>query len=197
MDRLRLACGAAQTGGSGRPQSPRLDDRLCGDAAKRCASCPNPLYLQGKRMAPAPRPAFTCFTPRMKSPLLSPSIPSAPLPLYSTKAIRGFSVFFSAVAGGVLLAQNLKDLGRPAAALTALWGSIGYTVLAAVLVSYLPAQSGGGSFGIGVGLLGPDRLLCPAGARPRRVPRQRHSQALADLLARVRPRARARALSAA
>lgn len=133
----------------------------------------------------------------MESPLASPLSPSAPQPLYSTKVIRGFFVFFSAVAGGVLLAQNLKDLGRPAAARTALWGSIGYTVLAAVLVSYLPARSGGGSFGIGVGRLGPDRLLCPAGARPRRVPRQRHSQALADLLARVRPPARARALSAA
>ena len=79
---------------------------------------------------------------------------SPPLPLYTIKAIWGFSVFFSAVAGGVLLAQNLKDLGRPAAARTALWGSIAYTVLALVLVSFLPERSGGNSLGIGIGLLG-------------------------------------------
>ena len=90
----------------------------------------------------------------MDSTLTPPVALSAHLPLYSTKAIRGFSVFFSAVAGGVLLAQNLKDLGRPAAARTALWGSIAYTVLAAVLVAGLPGRSGSGSIGIGVGLLG-------------------------------------------
>jgi hypothetical protein len=75
-------------------------------------------------------------------------------PLYSARAIRGFSLVFSAVAGGVLLAQNLKTVGRPAAARMALWGSIGYTVLALVLVSFLPARVGGGSLGLMIGLVG-------------------------------------------
>ena len=81
-----------------------------------------------------------------------------PLALYSPKAIRGFSVFFSAVAGGALLAQNLKQLGRPAAARIALWGSIAYTVLAGVLVSYLPARAGNGSGSLGIGIVLVGRL---------------------------------------
>ena len=86
--------------------------------------------------------------------LLAPVALTAPRPLYSPKAIYGFSVVFSAVAGGVLLAQNLKDLGRPAAARTALWGSIAYTGLAMVLVSFLPERAGGSAIGLGIGLVG-------------------------------------------
>ena len=78
-----------------------------------------------------------------------------PTPLYSSRAIRGFSIVFSAVAGGFLLWQNLKDLGRPDAARKALWGSIAYTVAITALLSLLPDRpSGGNSIGLVVGLAG-------------------------------------------
>lgn len=76
------------------------------------------------------------------------------LPLYSVRAVRVFSVLFSAVAGGVLTAQNLKDVGQPAAARTALWGSIGYTAAVLVLAFLLPASSGGAGIGFVVGYAG-------------------------------------------
>ena len=81
------------------------------------------------------------------------STTTTPLPLYSTKAIHIFSVLFSAVAGGALLAQNLRDLGRPAAAWTALGGGIAYTVLALFLVSFMP-EGTGSSLSFIIGMLG-------------------------------------------
>ena len=102
------------------------------------------------------------------------STTTAPLPLYSTKAIQGFSVLFSAVAGGALLAQNLRDLGRPAAAGTALGGGIAYTALTLALVLLVPKGARGSSLGLVMGLLGglglnayfarqvPDRNAFPA-----------------------------------
>ena len=35
----------------------------------------------------------------------------ASLSLYSARAVRAFSMLFSAIAGGVMTAQNLKDIG--------------------------------------------------------------------------------------
>ena len=60
--------------------------------------------------------------------------PAAPLPeaaavpLYSVLAVQMFSALFSAVAGGFLMAQNLKDVGQPGAARKALGGSVAYTL---------------------------------------------------------------------
>ncbi|WP_324680657.1 hypothetical protein [Hymenobacter sp. GOD-10R] len=85
--------------------------------------------------------------------MLSESELSKP-PLYSTRAIRTFSVLFSAIAGGVLLAHNLKAVGRPAEARKALWGSIGYFVLALLLTSFLPERASSSSTGLVVGLAG-------------------------------------------
>ncbi|MBF9141197.1 hypothetical protein [Hymenobacter properus] len=65
------------------------------------------------------------------------------VPLYSARAIRGFSMLFSAIAGGFLTAQNLRDVGQSEAARKALWGSIGYTLLLLWLTSYLPNRVGG------------------------------------------------------
>ncbi|MDO7846047.1 hypothetical protein Q5H92_06755 [Hymenobacter sp. M29] len=65
------------------------------------------------------------------------------VPLYSAQAIRGFSMLFSAIVGGLLMAQNLRDVGQPEAARKALWGSIGYTLLLLWLTSYLPNRVGG------------------------------------------------------
>lgn len=68
-----------------------------------------------------------------------------PTPLYSKRAIRGFSMLFSAIAGGAMMAQNLRDVGQASAARMALWGSVGYTVLLLWLTSYLPDRLGGGT----------------------------------------------------
>jgi hypothetical protein len=52
--------------------------------------------------------------------------PESPAPpLYSARAISLFAFFFSAIAGGVLLAHNFRAIGRPDAArkaLGAVWG---------------------------------------------------------------------------
>jgi hypothetical protein len=80
---------------------------------------------------------------------------SPDFPLYSTRAIRFFSVLFSAVAGGILLAQNFKNVGRPDAARKALWGSIAYTLLVIAVTAALPeGMSGGSGIGLAVGLAG-------------------------------------------
>jgi hypothetical protein len=85
----------------------------------------------------------------------NPSRVSAPtLQLYSARAIRAFSMLFSAIAGGVMTAQNLKDVGQAEAARKALWGSIGYTVAMTWLMTYVPIGSTSGVFPIVVGYLG-------------------------------------------
>ncbi|QBN18160.1 hypothetical protein E1750_04855 [Flavobacterium nackdongense] len=48
---------------------------------------------------------------------------------YSKKAILGFSIFFSSIFGGILLIQNLKEIGMKKEAKTVLNTSIFLTVL--------------------------------------------------------------------
>ena len=79
---------------------------------------------------------------------------AASLSLYSARAVRAFSMLFSAIAGGVMMAQNLKDVGQPEAARKALWGSIGYTVAMTWLLTYVPIGSTSGIFPIVVGYVG-------------------------------------------
>ncbi|WP_210517727.1 hypothetical protein [Hymenobacter terricola] len=89
----------------------------------------------------------------MESEIQSASL-APTLPLYSARAIRAFSMLFSAIAGGVMTAQNLKDVGQPDAARKALWGSIAYTVAMAWLMTYVPPTSTVGIFPIVVGYVG-------------------------------------------
>ncbi|WP_125932516.1 hypothetical protein [Hymenobacter glacialis] len=63
-------------------------------------------------------------------------------------------MLFSAIAGGAMTAQNLKGVGQPAAARKALWGSIGYTVVVLVLVSFLPEKLSGSWLPIIIGYAG-------------------------------------------
>jgi len=70
-------------------------------------------------------------------------IPATPPPLlYSKNAIRGFSVFFCTVFGGVLLMQNFRAIGNKRAANMVLLFSIAYTlgtfVLSTALANVLP-----------------------------------------------------------
>lgn len=58
------------------------------------------------------------------------------------------------MAGGALLAHNLKATGHPGPARRALWGSIAYTVLVMVLAALLPEQVGGSWIGVATGLAG-------------------------------------------
>ncbi len=48
---------------------------------------------------------------------------------YSKKAILGFSIFFSSIFGGILLMQNLKEIGMKKEAKTVLITSVILTVL--------------------------------------------------------------------
>jgi hypothetical protein len=75
-------------------------------------------------------------------------------PLYSARAVRGFSMLFSAIVGGVLMAQNLKDVGQPKAARTALWASIAYTIAAIWLLAFVPATSSSSIFPVVLGYIG-------------------------------------------
>jgi hypothetical protein len=59
--------------------------------------------------------------------------PLVKLPIYSRNSIWVFSFFFSTIFGGVLLMQNLKDIGKPREANLVLVISIGYAVTALVL----------------------------------------------------------------
>lgn len=79
---------------------------------------------------------------------------AAHLSLYSARAIRAFSMLFSAIAGGVMTAQNLKDVGQPEAARKAFWGSVGYTAAMTWLMTYVPISSTSGVFPIVVGYVG-------------------------------------------
>jgi hypothetical protein len=76
------------------------------------------------------------------------------LPLYSARAVRAFSMLFSAIAGGVMTAQNLKDSGHPDAARKALWGSIGYTLATTWLLAFVPVSSTSGVFPVVLGYVG-------------------------------------------
>lgn len=83
-----------------------------------------------------------------------PAAADAAPPLYSARAIRTFSMLFSAVAGGTLMAQNLKVLGQPGAARKALWGSIAYTAAMSWLLRVLPLGSRSGVFLVAMGYIG-------------------------------------------
>ncbi|WP_303311897.1 hypothetical protein [Hymenobacter sp. BT730] len=86
---------------------------------------------------------------------MEPTTASPNPPLYSAQAIRIFSILFSAIVGGVLTAQNFKAVGRFDAARKALWGSIIYTVLVLIAVSYLPERASNSStIGVVTGLIG-------------------------------------------
>ncbi len=55
--------------------------------------------------------------------------------IYSKRVIWGFSIFFSSIFGGVLLMQNLKDIGKKKEAYMILILSIVYTVLTIYIVN--------------------------------------------------------------
>lgn len=55
--------------------------------------------------------------------------------IYSKKTIWGFSIFFSAIFGGVLLMQNLKDVGRKKEGNIILILSIIYTAITIYIVN--------------------------------------------------------------
>lgn len=55
--------------------------------------------------------------------------------IYSKKAIWGFSLFFSAIFGAVLLMQNLKDIGKKKEANIILLLSIIYTAVTIYIVN--------------------------------------------------------------
>ena len=83
--------------------------------------------------------------------------------IYSDRAIRGFSVVFSVIVGGALLAQNFRAIGRPDAARKTFWGSIGSMALFMLIMSFLPEKiSGIPGLGIGVGFAGSYVLLAYA-----------------------------------
>lgn len=56
-------------------------------------------------------------------------------PLYSKRSIRLFSIFFSTFAGGILLRQNLKDVGNHNGAQRVILFSILYTVVAGAVAN--------------------------------------------------------------
>ena len=55
--------------------------------------------------------------------------------IYSSKAILGFSIFLSTLFGGVLLYQNLKDLGKKKEANIILAFSVVFTILSIIAVN--------------------------------------------------------------
>jgi hypothetical protein len=74
--------------------------------------------------------------------------------LYSATVIRVFATLFSAVAGGLMLAQNLRDLGQPAAARRALRGSIIFTSALFLISTLMPNMTSINSIGIVMGMVG-------------------------------------------
>lgn len=70
-----------------------------------------------------------------------PEMPVIKPKLYSKRAIRLFSIFFSTLAGGILLRQNLKDVGNDRAASTVLTFSILFTIGISVLANYIPGKA--------------------------------------------------------
>ncbi|MEJ7664050.1 MAG: hypothetical protein WKG07_33235 [Hymenobacter sp.] len=64
--------------------------------------------------------------------------------------VRVFSALFSGLAGGILAFHSLRDAGQPAAARQALWTSVGYTALMALLLNLIPVNTGGLSIALGL-----------------------------------------------
>lgn len=71
------------------------------------------------------------FNPLDDLAAITPSNPK----IYSKKAIWGFSFFFSAIFGAVLLMQNLKDIGKKKEANLILLLSILYTAITIYIVN--------------------------------------------------------------
>jgi hypothetical protein len=70
-----------------------------------------------------------------------------PLPeLYSPQAIRGFSLVFSSLFGGILFCINLKRSGKSAQIPLVLAMTVVYFILAVIVASYLPSKSTSISF---------------------------------------------------
>lgn len=59
--------------------------------------------------------------------------------IYSKGAIYGFSIFFTTIFGGVLLMQNLKDLGKKKEANLVLGISALYTTISIIVINLLPS----------------------------------------------------------
>jgi mRNA-degrading endonuclease RelE of RelBE toxin-antitoxin system len=74
-------------------------------------------------------------------------VPGAPPPdkpkLYSKRVIRVFSILFSTLAGGILLRQNLKDVGNERQGNYALIFSILFTMLIIVVVNHFFLKQAG------------------------------------------------------
>lgn len=63
--------------------------------------------------------------------------------IYSKNAIRGFSIFFSTIFGGVLLFQNLREVGHKKAANAVLFFSIFYTLIGVAAADSIPHAGNG------------------------------------------------------
>lgn len=61
--------------------------------------------------------------------------------IYSKIAIWGFSVFFSAIFGGILLMQNLRDVGRKKEANQIFIYSIIYIIITIVIINAFDKQN--------------------------------------------------------
>ncbi len=82
----------------------------------------------------------------------APAVPTTNPPLYSQRSVRLFSLLFTAIAGGVFTAHNLRAVGQPDAARKALWGSVASVVAMIVLLALLPYSPNTGAYTVGVGL---------------------------------------------
>ncbi|WP_243347310.1 hypothetical protein [Parabacteroides sp. FAFU027] len=61
--------------------------------------------------------------------------------IYSKRAIWGFSIFMTPIFAGVLLMQNLKDVGKKKQAYLALLISLAFTLFTIVVVNSIEAKS--------------------------------------------------------
>jgi len=73
--------------------------------------------------------------------------------IYSRNAVRGFSIFFSTIFGGVLLMQNLNSMGKQGKGKTALGISIGITICQVAIGMLIP-QTSSSSVGIIISIIG-------------------------------------------
>ena len=58
--------------------------------------------------------------------------------IYSRNAIRGFAILCTTVFGGILLYQNLKDIGNKKAANTVLFFSMSYFIVEMLISNIIP-----------------------------------------------------------
>lgn len=62
-------------------------------------------------------------------------------PIYSKKAVWVFAVLFSTLFGGVLLMQNLLDIGKKRVAYIVLAISVAYTIFCVVILNSIETRS--------------------------------------------------------